>query len=175
MIRFFTLLTIGVMSRLIPHLPNATLLTAFCVFAPSVLSKKQSVMLILGVLLLSDLLLGLSSSPAFGTWCLFTYSGWLMAALIGFSDKNKLGLAIGISLLFWLWTNLGTWGTTDLYPHTLSGLWACYAAAWPFLRNQVVGDVILMIIAFLMLQLKVSKIFIIYQCFYEFFLELPKM
>jgi hypothetical protein len=30
----------------------------------------------------------------------------------------------------------------DMYPRTLAGLAACYAAALPFLRNQVAGDLL---------------------------------
>ncbi len=82
---------------------------------------------------------------AFGSWSFFTYSGWCAVVLLGSinrlaeSAKNMIIFTIGASLLFWLWTNFGTWCATSLYPHNITGLIECYYAALPFLRNSALG------------------------------------
>jgi hypothetical protein len=50
------------------------------------------------------------------------------------------GAAILTSLIFFVVSDFGIWLTGDMYPRTLAGLVACYTAALPFLRNQMVGD-----------------------------------
>ncbi len=49
---------------------------------------------------------------------------------------------VGLSGLYWLWTNFGTWLCSSFYPHNLSGLSECFIAGLPFLRNAVFGDLV---------------------------------
>ena len=49
-------------------------------------------------------------------------------------------LALGGSTLFFLTSNLATWGEGLLYPMTLSGLIECYTQAIPFFRNSLAAD-----------------------------------
>ena len=51
-------------------------------------------------------------------------------------------LSIGSSTLFFLTSNLATWGEGLLYPMTFSGLVVCYTQAIPFFRNTVVSDLL---------------------------------
>jgi len=51
------------------------------------------------------------------------------------------GSALASSLVFFLTTNLAHWWLTTDYPHTASGLAACFVAALPFYRWMPVGDV----------------------------------
>jgi hypothetical protein len=52
-----------------------------------------------------------------------------------------VGGALASSLVFFLMTNLAHWWLTSDYPHTFSGLTACFVAALPFYRWMPVGDV----------------------------------
>jgi len=52
-----------------------------------------------------------------------------------------VGGALASSLVFFLTTNLAHWWLTSDYPHTASGLAACFVAALPFYRWMPVGDV----------------------------------
>jgi len=52
-----------------------------------------------------------------------------------------IGGALASSLVFYLATNFAHWCLTNDYPHTASGLLACFAAALPFYRWMPVGDV----------------------------------
>jgi hypothetical protein len=53
-----------------------------------------------------------------------------------------LGGSLASSLIFFITTNFATWALSELYPHTLSGLTACYIAALPFYRWMPVGDAV---------------------------------
>ena len=53
-----------------------------------------------------------------------------------------IGGSLASSLIFFITTNFATWALSELYPHTLSGLTACYIAALPFYRWMPVGDVV---------------------------------
>jgi len=48
--------------------------------------------------------------------------------------------AFASSLSFFFITNFMVWATGSMYPHTTSGLWACFLAGLPFYRNQILGD-----------------------------------
>jgi len=149
MIRFFVFFIIGVASRLIPHLPDATPLVALILFTPAFFSTINAFILAITMLLCSDCMLYfLQSTPLIGDWTFFSYTGWLLILLIGLFSKKRLfsgdSIMIGTtsSFIFWLWTNLGTWMTTTLYPHSASGLMTCYVAALPFLRNSMIATLI---------------------------------
>jgi hypothetical protein len=46
------------------------------------------------------------------------------------------GAAVGSSVGFFVVSNFAVWLAWNMYPHNLSGLFACYAAAVPFFRGQ---------------------------------------
>jgi len=143
----FLWVLIGIIGRLIIHIPDVTPLTSLCLFAPTVFPKRQSFFILFLTLLVSDMCLHfLNHYPVFGSWTLFTYSGWIGIAFFGFIFAKKPSLFRALlftfyaSLIFWIWTNFGTWCTTSIYPHTMQGLLACYIAGIPFLKNSVFGS-----------------------------------
>ena len=48
--------------------------------------------------------------------------------------------SLGCSLAFFVVTNLACWYLDDWYPHNWQGLTACYAAAIPFFKYTLLGD-----------------------------------
>lgn len=146
---FFML--IAIISRLIPHPPGMTALLAFCFFSGKELtvSKRLLWTCFFSVLtvFLSDLLLAcLMKTPIFGGWQLINYSAYFIITMTGFYFQNQRGLLFSwmllltMSLFFWLWTNLGVFLMTSIYPFTVSGFLECYWMALPFLKNSVFGD-----------------------------------
>ena len=112
--------------RLLPHIPNVSPLLGFALFAGSQLPRRYAVLYLFSCCLTSDLLLSLLYHYPFLTQgSFFTYSGWLFVLLLGKQTYNKYGLTGIGSLLFWVWTNLGVWLTTNLYPHHAQGLLQC--------------------------------------------------
>jgi len=96
----------------------------------------------LGAMALSDLVLGN------GMIFVFTWSGFAMMGVMGHFARTdraptaayglKLtGVGVGGILAFDLWTNLGWWLLTPMYPHTAAGLAACYAAGLPFMAGHL--------------------------------------
>ena len=49
---------------------------------------------------------------------------------------------------FWLISDYAVWAGGNMYPHTLAGLGACYAAAIPFYRNDLMSTAIVAGFAF---------------------------
>ena len=50
--------------------------------------------------------------------------------------------ALAGSLSFFVVSNLAVWASWNMYPKTLSGLMTCYAAALPFFRRGLKGDIL---------------------------------
>ena len=124
----------GVLTRLVPHLPNFTPVTAIALFGGLYISNKiLAYALPLIIMFISDIFLGFSSIT------LFVYSGFMLVTLIGTLRKksNILTIFMG-SLSFFIVTNFGVWLLG--YPKTWTGLVECYTLALPFFRNSLLGD-----------------------------------
>ena len=136
-----TLILAATASRLIPHPPDFTPITAIALFGGAYFSKKWLSFLVpLASLVLSDLVLGHFAGP-------YVYGSFALIVCIGFllRRRRRKPLAIGFaalasSILFFVFANFGVWLSGLLYPRTMAGLAACYIAAIPFFRNMVLGD-----------------------------------
>ncbi|MCX7124967.1 MAG: hypothetical protein NTU49_04290, partial [Gammaproteobacteria bacterium] len=124
----FLWILIGTIGRLVIHIPDVTPLTSLCLLAPTAFSKRYSALIMLIVLILSDVCLHfLDHYAVFGLWTVFNYSGWMAVLLLGFLFSKKPSLVHAVfftlfsSVFFWIWTNFGTWCTTQLYAHTMRG------------------------------------------------------
>jgi hypothetical protein len=136
-------------SRLIPHPPNMTSVTAVALFGGAYLSDRRLAFLVpLTALFLSDIVLGFYHHME------VVYSSFALIVCIGLwlqthrTALNVAGAAVASSVLFFLTTNFGVWLFDSLYPRTLDGLIACYVAAIPFFRNTLQGDVLYTVMLF---------------------------
>ncbi len=60
-----------------------------------------------------------------------------------FRPGRIFGASLAASVSFFVVSNFGVWlFFRNMYPMTLSGLTACYVAAIPFFRNEVVADLV---------------------------------
>lgn len=128
-------------ARLLPHPWNFTPLIAIGLFAGSKARLAGTgVLATLAALALSDAVMGFYG----GFW--YVYGAALVPVLFGrlIRDRNSVpaiaGAALGSSVSFFLITNFMVWATGSLYPHSTSGLAACFAAGIPFYQNQLLGD-----------------------------------
>ncbi|MEI7907009.1 MAG: DUF6580 family putative transport protein, partial [Bacteroidota bacterium] len=84
----------------------------------------------------------------------WVYSGFLIVTFLGMlaSNRRSVGITAGSTLagsvLFFVVTNFGVWQSGTFYPMTMGGLVECYAAAVPFFRNALVGDVFYVTVLF---------------------------
>jgi hypothetical protein len=158
------IIVIGVLGRLMQHLPNVTLLISLCLFTGRVFSYQIALLSLLATLFISDISLALLFGyPIFGYWTLFTYTGFIAVSIVGSridcSWKVLPVYILSSSFGFWIWTNFGVWLTSNLYPNTLAGFIFCYTAALPFLRNSLIGDMVWGTIIFGVFDLFVVKVF----------------
>jgi hypothetical protein len=135
------IVVLGACARLVPHPWNFTPLMAIGLFAGSHARKASTgVAATLLALVLSDAVMGFYP----GFW--YVYAAALIPVLIGrlIRDRNGASVigvaALASSLSFFFVTNFMVWATSQLYPHTMGGLSACYLAGIPFYRNQGLGD-----------------------------------
>lgn len=139
-----TMIAAAAASRLIPHPPNMTSIAAIALFGGATLADKRLAFLVpLAALFASDLVLG------FHNQMIAVYSSFALTVFLGLwlqlqrkTALTILGAAIASSLLFFVVVDLAIWLQGDMYPRTMAGLVACYTAALPFLRNQVLGDLL---------------------------------
>jgi hypothetical protein len=136
-------------SRLIPHPPNFTSVTAMALFGGAMFDDRRLAFIVpLSAMFLSDLLLG------FHDQMFVVYGAFAVIVCIGLwlhrhrSAAPIAGAAIVSSLLFFAATNFGVWALDHMYPLTLAGLMACYTAALPFLRNTLAGDLFYTLVLF---------------------------
>ena len=133
-------------TRLIPHPPNFTAIGAIALFGGAFFSRGWLAFLgPLAAMAISDLALGfllyggLSYAP-------ITYVCFALTVIIGMALRNRAtawnvgGAAVLATVVFFLLSNFHVWLGGRMYPQTLAGLLACYAAAIPFARNMLLGN-----------------------------------
>lgn len=151
------MILIGVVFRLLPHLPNFTPITAMALFGSAKLGKKYGLLVPFVALVLSDYLLlyinpyqvDLSGfkplSSMFHSTTLFVWGSFFISGLIGLWLRKRavprtiLGGTLLASLQFFIITNFGVW-ISGYYPQSLAGFLDCYIQALPFFRMTVLGD-----------------------------------
>ncbi len=135
-----SLIIFGVVMRLLPHPANLAPVGAIALFGGAVLPRKLAWWLPVGIMAISDIIIGLYSG------FIFTWLGFLLVSFYGVALQNRnnwlrvpLG-ALGSSVIFFVVSNFGVWAQGQLYPHTFSGLTHCFEMALPFFRNTLLGD-----------------------------------
>jgi len=128
------IIILAIFSRLIPHPPNFTPITAVALFSIINLKNKYiGVLIPIICLLVSDLVIGISLIN------LFVYFSFILICGIGYIfEKINIKSVLLSSFVFFLFTNFGVWLIG--YPNTLEGLITCYIAAIPFFGWTIAGD-----------------------------------
>lgn len=110
-------------------------------------NKRLAYVLPLLTLFLTDLFFQLFTSIQgfYGAQMIFVYGAFLLITWIGTQIRkvNTLNIvlaSVGTGVLFFLISNFGVWILSNMYPRTIQGLFACYAAAIPFFRNDLFGS-----------------------------------
>lgn len=136
------LIAIGVIFRLVPHEANFAPVAAIALLSGVMFGRKYALLVPLGILLVSDMILGLYSSFVF-TWLAFG-----LIAIYGtlfrqasFTRRVLLG-GFGSAVIFFIVSNVGTWIAGHMYPLTLAGLIDCFYMALPFFRATLVSDLV---------------------------------
>jgi len=138
------LFTVGILGRFLPHMPNATPITALAIVSSIYFGRRVSFVLPLSVLFFSDLIIGFYSlgimASVYGSFALIILlSTWLQKHR-GFFPVFYF--ILGSSVSFFLITNAAVWWFSPWYEKSFSGLLYSYKLGLPFLRNMLVGDLI---------------------------------
>ncbi|OFV99698.1 MAG: hypothetical protein A3F68_02200 [Acidobacteria bacterium RIFCSPLOWO2_12_FULL_54_10] len=141
--------TMGALARLIPHPANFTPVGSLSLFAGSRLAGWQAYFIPLLLMAVTDPIIGYAYGfAAYSATTPFIYASFLVNVWIGqrlLRNVNflRLGSVVMLaSLQFFLLTNAGVWLTSGMYPQSISGLLACYAAAIPFYGRTLAGDLL---------------------------------
>ena len=130
----------AVLTRVLPHPPNFAPITGIALFSGSFLTGISAFVLPLGIMLLSDLIIGFHSTM------IYVYGSFLIIVLLGrLLKKNNSFVRLTTisstsSTLFFLITNFGVWLSENIYPKTLQGLEQSYIMGLPFFKNTLIGD-----------------------------------
>ncbi len=137
------LVTLVVVSRLVPHVWNVTPIMAVSLLVGAVLPRRWAFVVPLVAMLVSDVIIGFYDVGVMLT----VYASFSVVALLGVWLRNLqpsriLVGSLASSTLFFLTTNFAVWATADWYSKTWSGLMLAYELGLPFFRNMALGDVV---------------------------------
>lgn len=129
--------------RVLPHPWNFTPIGAMAIFSGAMFRDRRVAFLFpLAALFAGDLFVGIHRLIP------VVYASFLLSVLIGTWLVNRRGiLRIGGAvflgaLQFFLVTNFAVWQLLGTYPHTLTGLAACYLSGLPLFGNALAGDAV---------------------------------
>jgi hypothetical protein len=165
-INLLSLTLLGIISRLIPHPPNLTAMTAITLFAAARIKSRWAIFVPIGSLFVSNLFLAIITrniSYIFYFSQIYVAFAYLVIFFLGLTLRKRKEwfpiaiIALWSSIIFFLITNLGVWlEPNSFYPKTISGLISCYIAGLPFLRNALLGDVLFSLLVFKLAEIKLA-------------------
>ncbi|MBI3291759.1 MAG: hypothetical protein HYZ73_02965 [Elusimicrobia bacterium] len=133
----YLLILIGVLSRVVPHPPNVTPITALAIYSGVYFNKRSAWVVPLGALLISDAFLGFH--PTVG----YVYGSFLVIVALGVWLRNHLhvGSTVAATLLgstfFYVVTCYGSWRQGGVIGNTFT---ENLIISLPFYRNMLLGD-----------------------------------
>lgn len=154
------LVTLGIAFRTIWHPgDNIEFVTAASLLSGAYLGAGWGAIVPLAVMMITDRILGNSSIFIF-TWSAYVVIGiaGYLSHLGGLRSKSKipgaLFLGIAAGLWFYLWTNFGVWllDSFGMYPKTLSGLLQAYWYGLPFLKMNLLGNLVFVPLSFFIVE-----------------------
>lgn len=154
----YLLLVVAILSRVIPHPGwlNFTAVGGALLYFGARRSWRE-MLAPLGALMVTDYCLTVFTYHYAFEWKAYvtTWAWYLAAMALGHillkARTTFVRVAAGVVLgptSFFVLSNYAVWAGGNMYPHTLSGLTACYAAAIPFYRNDLMSTAIVAGLAF---------------------------
>ncbi len=154
----YLLLLAAVLTRVLPHAGwmNFTAVGGALLYFGARRSWRE-MLAPLAVLMATDYFLTVFSYHYAFRWEAYlpTWAWYIAAMALGqilLSARTTFVRGASAALLgptsFFLISNYAVWAPGGMYPHTLAGLEACYAAAIPFYRNDLASTAIVLGVAF---------------------------
>ena len=139
------LIGLDVAARLLLHTPNVSPIAASALFAGIMLRRRSLAPAVpLAAMLIGDAVTG------FYDWRVMAvvYAALTLPAVAGILARRFRAVRIVVptllacSLIFFAASNFAVWAFSGMYSADLTGLLQCYAAALPFLKNTIAGDLL---------------------------------
>ena len=155
------LIALGIASRVLMHewqrLPNVELVTGLSLLAGYYMRGWRAVIIPLAIMVGSDMIIGNSNIFLF-TWSAFLLAvggGWVLRrpGLSRHIVWTGLGAGMAFSVFFYLYTNFGVWMITPWYQQNINGLLYAYYMGLPFLKLNLIGNVVLVPACFMVAEL----------------------
>jgi hypothetical protein len=139
-----SLILLGVVCRLLPHLANFTPIGAIALFAGFYWRGKWQLIVLLLIMLISDSIIGFYSIRVMvAVYVCIAFNAYLGRLIKPEKITSRIiPIALIGSSIFFIVTNFAVWSFSGWYPHTIPGLLNCYYLALPFFRNTIAGDLL---------------------------------
>ena len=141
------LIFLAALSRLVPHVPDATAVGAIAIFSGARLPRRWGAFFIpFAAMAISDFFIDFGTGRAILTPIrIAVYASFAASMVLGrllparFSAARTASVALASSFSFFVVTNFAVWASSGMYPHSPAGVFRGYAAALPFFRNDLFG------------------------------------
>lgn len=154
----FVLILVAVITRVLPHAGwfNFTAVGGSLLYFGARRPLRESALALLPLMATDYYLTAIVYRMPFHAQDYVVTWLWYAAALVLGSlllrKRTSVLRVVSASLLastsFFAVSNYAVWVGSGMYPHTLAGLTACYAAAIPFYRNDLVSTLLVSSLAF---------------------------
>ena len=141
--------------------PNIELVTVSMLLAATYLGRKKALQIVLVSMIVSDAILGNTNIFIF-TWSGFLIPTFFASVQLNKSKNSSIKLVgkstlfgMGTGLFFFLWTNFGVWllDSWGMYSNDLHGLIQSYINALPFLKMQILSNLLIVPLGFIVVEI----------------------
>jgi hypothetical protein len=154
----YLLLVLAILTRVLPHhaFLNFTAVGGALLYFGARRSWREMLAPLVALMAADYFLTVYTYHYAFAWTDYVTSWAWALAVMVlgRILLKSKTSwLRVGAAVVlgptsFWVISDYAVWAGGNMYPHTLSGLGACFAAAVPFYRNDLLSTAIVAGLAF---------------------------
>jgi Family of unknown function (DUF6580) len=153
----YLLVVLGVLSRVVPFPGmNFTAVGAGLLYFGARRPLREMALPVLALMATDYYLTAFAYHYPWHTSAYLITWGWYAAVVVlgrillskRVTVPRVLGGPVVASTSFFLISNYAVWAGGPMYPHTMVGLGACYAAALPFYRNDLVSTTVIAAVAF---------------------------
>jgi hypothetical protein len=145
----YLIIVFATLTRFIPHAWNFSSVYGALLFGGANMKKRDAIWFSTITLGISDIVLTKFSYHLHVGWDeLFQMAAFASIAMIGWILKSRFSIArlafacLAAPTSFYLISDFGVWLGFNTYPHTSSGLVACYVAAIPYQGRITVSTVL---------------------------------
>lgn len=143
------LIAFGAIGRyLLKDIPNVETITTVTLLAGSLLGGPWTFVVGLVTVGITDIAIGNTNILLYtwSAWAAMGFFGWVLRKREKKPLRHSLeltGMGLLGNIFFYVWTNFGVWQLSGMYAKTWEGLVACYIAAIPFLKMQLLSTVMI--------------------------------